>query len=107
MQTIVQVIAKPGPSLRKAISNDRKLSDFKLEAVEFKRADRKDGWAKISATDGSPGVINVEWDGATNILTCRVINKLGGRPHTITAAFVSYLLAHKKSRIRAVQVIIR
>jgi hypothetical protein len=107
MQTIVQVIASKGTSLRQRIIKDKRLKPFGLEAVEMKRMGRRDGWSKIRGTDDLQGAINVQWNGAAKILTCRVVNKLGGKPHSIIGALVDYLLACQKGRVQSVQVILR
>jgi hypothetical protein len=107
MQTIVQVISSNRASLREKLIKDKKLKTFGLEAFEMKRLGRRDGWSKIRGTDGLQGVINIEWDGKSKILTCRVVNKLGGKPHSIIGALVTYLLACHKRRIQSIQIITR
>jgi hypothetical protein len=49
--------------------------------------------------------MNIQWDGATNILTCRVINRGSGRPNLIIGDFVDYLLSRYRRRIKLVTVL--
>ena len=108
MQTLVQVVCTKGKrkSLRDAIVNDPKLEDFNVIVGEEQQPGRSPGWAKIlSIGEDRQGALNVEWDGNTSILLCRVVNKGAGTPHLIVGDFVDYLLARFLHRINAVIII--
>jgi hypothetical protein len=49
--------------------------------------------------------MNLQWDSATSILTCRVINRGSGRPNLIIGDFVDYLLSKYRRRIKLVTVL--
>ncbi len=49
--------------------------------------------------------MNIQWDSATTILTCRVINRGSGRPNLIIGDFVDYLLSRYRRRIKLVTVL--
>ena len=106
MQTVVQVVCSRGRSMRDAIANDRRLGKHGLEMVQEKKPGRSPGWAKVKTTEGDgSGSMNVQWDGSTNILTCRVLNRGSGRPNLIIGYFVDYLLARFRRRIKLVSVL--
>src|SRR3990170_9144220 len=55
---------------------------------------RKPGWLKLrSCGPDRCGAINVEWEGATHLLNCRIITKGGSRPNQIAGDFITYLPA--------------
>lgn len=92
MQILVQVVCSKGPSLREAIVTDRKLDSFNLTVTEQKRQGRPHGWAKIhSSSPDRNGALNLEWDGDTSILVCRVVTRGPGRPNLIIGDFVVLL----------------
>ncbi len=106
MQTVVQVVCNRGRSLRDAIANDRRLKTHRLSVVQEKKPGRSPGWTKVRTTEGDrSGSMNVQWDAATNILTCRVVNRGAGRPNLIIGYFVDYLLRRQRRRIRLVTVL--
>ncbi|MBI4465368.1 MAG: hypothetical protein HY647_11745 [Acidobacteria bacterium] len=105
MQTLVQVLCRKGPSLRDRIVNDSRISNFKLAVRWEKKPGRKRGWAKIRGTEGQYGAINIEWDGRTKTLICRVITKGFGKPHSIIGDFVDYLLARFRRTIRIINIL--
>ena len=104
MQVIILVACYGGPSLRDSIAKDPKIGDYDLQVTEQKRQGRPDGWAKIHGTNYQYGAINVQWDPATCVLTCRVITRKPRKPGEITGAFIEYLLARHRSRIYAINV---
>jgi len=80
MQTLVQVVCSKGKSLRDAIVNDAKLSQFGLVTQKKQQPGRRHGWAKIHSSETDRhGALNIEWDADTNILLCRVVNRGAGR----------------------------
>jgi hypothetical protein len=48
--------------------------------------------------------MNIQWDAATSILTCRVVNRGAGRPNLIIGYFVDYLLRRQRRRIKLLTV---
>lgn len=109
MQTLVQVVCTKGKSLRDFIVNDEaKLAQFGLEIQRKQQPGRPHGWAKIRSSETDPkGALNIEWDGGTSILSCRVVNKGAGKPGLILGHFVTYLFARCHRRIEAVNIIPR
>jgi|SRR5690349_2600517 hypothetical protein len=106
MQTVVQVVCTRGHSLRDAIANDTRLRKHGLEILQEKKPGRSPGWMKVHSTGSNRGgSMNLQWDGATNILTCRVINRGSGRPNLIIGDFVDYLLSKYRRRIKLVTVL--
>jgi len=104
MQTVVQVVCNRGRSLRDVIANDRKLTN--LEVVQEKKPGRSPGWTKVRTTEGErSGSMNIQWDAATSILTCRVVNRGAGRPNLIIGYFVDYLLRRQRRRIKLLTVL--
>ncbi len=108
MQTILQVVCSKGTSLREAIVNDAKLRQFGLKAQKKLQPGRAHGWAKILSTEpGGQGALNIEWDAATSILLCRIVNRGAGRPNRILGDFVDYLFKRFRRRIEAINIIPR
>ena len=107
MQTLIQVITTRGGSLRDKIMSDPKLERFGLVPTEHMRPGRPHGWAKIHSGRDAHGAINLEWHGASGLLICRVVTKLGGKPHSIIGDFIDYLLARHQRRILAIHIIQR
>ncbi len=103
MQTLVQVVSSGGKSLRDLIVNDTKLEDFGLRITKKQQPGRAHGWAKIHSSE-SEGALNIEWDAAARILTCRVVNRGRGRPNRIVSELVDYLMARRSSRIQAINI---
>jgi hypothetical protein len=106
VQTVIQVIATGRGSLRNKIMNDPQLGRFDLIPTEHQRPGRPHGWAKIHS-ETAHGAINLEWHGRTGVLTCRVVTKLGNKPHSIIGDFIDYLLARHQSRILAIHIMRR
>jgi hypothetical protein len=106
MQTVVLAICVKGKSLREAIASDKKLVAYDLEVSTEKKSGRSPGWTKVVSKDPSRnGAINIEWNGATSVLECRVVNRGKGRPNRIVGDFVDYLLFRHAKRIRVVSVV--
>ena len=106
MQTLVQVICTPGASLRDAIANDRKLDVHWFEVLLERKAGRSPGWTKLrSRAPGRRGSINIQWNGATRVLSCRVVNKGRGKPNLIIGDFVNYLLRRHNRRVKLIAVL--
>jgi hypothetical protein len=106
LQTLVQVICTPGPSVRDAIANDSKLTAHNFEVLLERKAGRSPGWTKLkSRAEGRRGTINIQWNAATKVLSCRVVNKGPGKPNLIIGDLVDYLLQRHRRRIRLVTVL--
>jgi len=99
MQTLIHVMCRGGESLRSRIVSDAKLQDYGLYLETSKRPERSPGWAKLKSMDREPGAVNVEWEGASHTLTCRVVTKNRNNPSKIVGNLVSYLLARYSGRI--------
>jgi hypothetical protein len=106
MQTVIQVITSGHGSLREKIISDPRLQKFGLVPTEHQRPGRPHGWAKIHS-ENAHGAINLEWHSRTGVLTCRVVTKLGNKPHSIIGDFIDYLLARHQSRILAIHIMRR
>ncbi len=108
MPTLIQVFysKKAKISLRREIGKDSsELSKFNLVVVERQRWDREPGWGKIKSSKGY-GVINIEWDSSTKMLTGRVITKKTTLPTPLIGDFVNYLFSRHKS-IQAINIVLR
>lgn len=106
MQTLVQVVCTPGLSVRDAIANDRKLDAHDFEIVLERKAGRSPGWTKLrSRAESRRGSINIQWNAATRVLSCRVVNKGHGKPNLIIGDFVNYLMRRHRRRIRVIAVL--
>ena len=100
MQTVIHVFCKAGVSLRDKIAkDDARLDKRGLYVESQKTIARSQGWSKIKSHEGSHGAINIEWDGDTCCLVCRVVTR-GGDPAAIVGDFVDYLLSRHFARIR-------
>jgi hypothetical protein len=106
LQTLVQVICTPGASVRDAIANDAKLDAHDFEVLLERKAGRSPGWTKLrSRAGGRRGTINIQWNGASKVLSCRVVNKGSGKPNLIIGDFVDYLLQRHRRRIKLITVL--
>src|SRR5438093_13321374 len=85
---------------------DPQLRKFDLIPTEHQRPGRPHGWAKIHS-ETAHGAINLEWHGRTGVLTCRVVTKVGHKPHSIIRDVIDYLLARHQSRILAIHIMRR
>ena len=105
MQTVVHVYCRRGLSLRDAIARDPRLDQHRLEVVRAHQAGRNPGWLKLHSTDPErPGAVNIEWNRDLNILTCRIVTKLGNKPAMIVSDLVKYLLACHWGRLESVTI---
>ena len=105
MQTVAQVVCTRGTSVRDSVAKDSKLSKFDLETSVLKKQGRRPGWTKIRSTLADrKGSLNMQWNRATNILTCRVVTRGLGRPNLIVGDFIDYLMARQHKRIRVITV---
>jgi len=105
LQTLVQVVCTPGSSVRDAIANDVRLGDHYLEVVLERKAGRFPGWTKLrSRAPGRRGTINLQWNGATRVLSCRVVNRGSGKPNLIIGDLVNYLLRRHRRRVKSITV---
>jgi hypothetical protein len=92
--------------MRDAIANDRKLDAHYFEILLERKAGRSPGWTKLrSRADSRRGSINVQWNTATKVLSCRVVNKGAGKPNLIIGDFVGYLLQRHRRRITLIAVL--
>ena len=106
MQTIVQVMCTGGKSMRLDIVSDPQLKNHEFEIIREKKLGRSPGWLKVlSYADGRRGSLNIQWHGATKILTCRIINRGSGKPNLIIGDFVDYLLTRHHKRIKLITVV--
>ncbi len=104
MQTLIQVFCKTNfGSLRQKIADDPKLEDYHLQVVKRRKQDRPHGWLKLKSSDAR-GTLNIEWDGKTNVLSTRVVNKGGGKPDIISGDFISYLIGHHVKKISFINI---
>jgi hypothetical protein len=92
--------------VRDAIANDRKLDDHNFEVVLERKAGRSPGWTKLrSRAEGRRGSINIQWNAATKVLSCRIVNKGSGKPNLIIGDFVDYLLRRHRRRVKVITVL--
>jgi hypothetical protein len=105
MQLLVQVHCRGAGSLRERIAGDGRLGRFGLAVQKELTPGRNPGWMTISSTERArKGAIKIEWDKDAKLLTCRVVTRLRV-PARVVGDLIAYLLAHYRSRIRAVVVI--
>ena len=104
MQIIILVACYGGPSLRDTIAKDPKIADYDLQVSEQKRQGRPGGWTKVHGTQCQYGAINIQWDPATCVLSCRVVTRKPGKPNAIIGSFIAYLVARHRRRIYAINV---
>jgi len=105
VQTLVQVICSPGRSVRDAIANDVKLESHNFEVVRERKAGRSPGWTKLrSRAEARRGSINIQWNAAAKVLSCRVVNKGSGKPNLIIGDFVDYMLQRHRRRVKFITV---
>jgi hypothetical protein len=102
MQIIISAICTHGGSLREAIGNDQRLEKFGLRLDKMQTPGRHPGWLKLHSAQEERGAINVVWDAQAHILTARVVTRRTNRPSPIVGDFITYLLARRRTRIRAI-----
>ena len=109
MQILIQVFLKSHQkSLRDVIVNDKKLEVFNLKVSAQKKTGRPHGWAKLhSNTKGIHGALNIQWEPAMRMLTCRVVTKGDGKPDFIIADFIEYLLTRHQKKIESISILPR
>lgn len=108
MQTLIQVYCSHGPSLRERIAASRRLAAHRLQVTREHTPGRSPGWMKVHSTESDlPGALNIEWDGNSRLLSCRVITKVGNKPNRIVSDFIDYLLANHRRRIEAITILPR
>lgn len=106
MQIIISAICTGGGSLREAIGNDARLEQFHLRLDKMQTPGRHPGWLKLHSASEERGAINIVWDAQAHILTARVVTRRN-RPSPIVGAFITYLLARHRRRIRAITTAVR
>ena len=92
--------------MREKIAQDGKLVDYSLVVPRQKIAGRNPGWAKLYSTDpDTPGVVNLVWYKDSLMLVGRVVTRGGSRPDELIGAFVTYLMARHRRRIKLITVL--
>ena len=106
MQTVIQVLSNRSSSLRDLIAKDEaQLQRHNIRVGQIVKPGRPNGWTKLHHTDAAVrGALNLSWDSPTSTLTGTVVNRGKGKPDELVGAFVSYLLARFRRRIRLLQV---
>lgn len=100
--TVLVLIRQPKGSFRDAIVRGIDADPDEIFTVNYtKKRGRRGGWAKVSLP-GSPGVVNIGWDGASGILTCRALTRGQNSPEEIVANFVYYLLRRHCKKISSI-----
>jgi hypothetical protein len=85
--------------------NDPKLGEFHLTVDRKKQPGRSHGWAKLyGSLNDRHGAINIEWNGRSKTLLCRIVTKGQGKPHLIAGDLIDYLLARHRKVIRTVNI---
>ncbi len=102
VQILVQALCSKGQSLREAIANDRRLERFGLQVVRKQQPGRAPGWMKLRSADEEKGVLNVEWDPESAVLSARIITRGSRKPSPIVGRFVNYLLDRHRGRIQTI-----
>ena len=103
MQTLVHVLCSRGPSLRESIANDLKGRPHDLRVIREKQAGRAPGWMKLESSVLARGVLNVEWDPSSWVLSARVVTR-GNAPSPIVGDFVNYLLVRHRRRVKTIMI---
>jgi hypothetical protein len=108
VQTVIHVFCRRGRSLRERVARDGRLAKYGLEVIREKQPGRSPGWMKLRSTRGAaPGVVNIEWDKDLNLLTCRIVTKLGNKPKRLVGDLVAYFLGAHWSRAEALSIALR
>jgi hypothetical protein len=107
MQIIISAICTGGGSLREAIGTDPRLERFGLRLDKMQTPGRHPGWLKLHSATEERGAINIVWDAQAHILTARVVTRRTSRPSPIVGAFITYLLARYRTRIKAITTAVR
>jgi hypothetical protein len=101
MQTLVHVLCSRGRSLRESIANDLKRQPHDLRVIREKQPGRAPGWMKLESSVMARGVLNVEWDPSSAVLSARVITR-GNTPSPIVGDFINYVLSRHRRRVKAI-----
>jgi hypothetical protein len=101
MQILIHVLCSRGPSVREGIANDVKLERHGLRVIREKQPGRAPGWMKLESAEMVRGVLNVEWDTPSSVLSARVITR-GSAPSPIVGDFINYLLSRHRKRVKAI-----
>jgi hypothetical protein len=107
MQILVQVLCTKGPSVRQSIADDRRIDRFGLQITKEAQPGRAPGWMKLHATAPTRGVLNVEWDSQSAVLSARVITRGSRRPSSIVGDFINYMLQRHAPRVQSITTAIR
>jgi hypothetical protein len=107
MQILVQVLCTKGPSVRQSIADDGRIDRFGLQVTKEAQPGRAPGWMKLHATDTTRGVLNVEWDTQSSVLSARVITRGTRKPSKIVGDFINYMLQRHSSRVQSITTAIR
>lgn len=102
MQILIHVLCTKGASLRVAIGGDAQLGKHSLELVREKQPGRKPGWMKVRSAIATPGVLNIEWDPQSLVLSARVITRGSAKPSRLVGDFINYLLIKHGARVRTI-----
>lgn len=103
MQTLVHVLCSRGPSLRESIATDLKGRPHDLRVIREKQPGRAPGWMKLESSFMARGVLNVEWDPSSWVLSARVVTR-GNAPSPIVGDFVNYLLGRHRRRVKSIMI---
>jgi len=91
--------------MRDAIANDPKLEDHNFEILLEHKAGRAPGRTKLrSRAQGRRGSLNIQWGAATNVRSCRVVNKGSAKPTLLIGDFVDYRQRHRR-RVKLITVL--
>lgn len=105
MQTLIQVVCTKGKSVRDAIANDPRLERNGLKLIKERQPGRSPGWTKIKGVQANRrGSMNIQWNGSTSILVCRVVNRGAGKPNLLVGDFIDFLLARHHRRVRHITI---
>ena len=107
MQILVQVLCTKGPSVRQSIADDGRIDQFALQVTKEAQPGRAPGWMKLHATDDTRGVLNVEWDTQSSVLSARVITRGSRKPSKIVGDFINYMLQRHSARVQSITTAIR
>ncbi len=101
MQILVHVLCTRGPSLRESIANDLRRAPQDLRVIREKQPGRAPGWMKLESSVMVRGVLNVEWDPSSSVLSARVITR-GNAVSPIVGDFVNYVLSRHRRRVKTI-----
>jgi hypothetical protein len=106
VQVRILIACSRGPSLRRAIGNDRALEGTGLKVLEQQRIGRRHGWAKVySEPHDKYGAINLHWDPHAALLVGRVVTRSRNKPGPIIGAFIGYLMTKYRTQIQSITIV--